>query len=70
MFAVKQDEEHDYTTRSRIRSFSGPGAMVPKEPWLSQLWALWRRHRLVLTQVLGRLNHFYEQLLNNMTNFA
>ena len=27
--------------------------MALKEPWLTQLWALWRQHRLVLTQVLG-----------------
>ena len=47
-----------------------PGVMAPNEPWLTQLWTLWRQHRLVLTQVLRRLNHFYEQLSNNMTNFA
>ena len=39
--------------------FRGPGAMAPKaDPTFGPIW---RQHRLVLTHVFGRFNHFYEQ---------
>jgi len=49
-------------------AMAGPtlGSMVPKEPWLGHLW---RQSRLVLTHVLGRLNHFIS-LYRPITNFA
>jgi len=52
-------------------AMAGPtlGSMVPKEPWMGQLWVLWRQSRLMLTHVLGRLNHFIS-LYRPITNFA
>ena len=47
---------HFLSVMSRLKM--NPEAIAPKEPWLTQLWALRRQHRPVLTQVLKRLNHF------------
>ena len=49
-----------------------PGAMAPKEPWLTQLWVLWRQYRLpICAHQSFETVKFYEQLSNkNMTNFA
>jgi len=55
----------------RLHSRLGVWGSVISSPVGSQLCALWRQRRLVLTQVLGRLNYFMSnRTSNNLTNFV
>ena len=61
----KQTLYYTHQTRKHSQSYRGPGTKgsVPN-------FGPWHQHRLVLTQVLEQLNHFYEKTSNNLTNFV